>query len=539
MSSASESATTAKKVARLLLADPLKEKESWEDELIQHNLAQPMLIRVGPNETQVPGTISIARSSLLHELHVSSAMFNGHNLELMLMESNPLQPGQQTADSISDFEESILVPIIDIPTSSTGRYTSVTTPVHTAIVVTNGIMGAASVAPLVTTSTEGVIKAAVDLPDYKPTQSAELPFTPIDAEAANTGLDLIREDIAKAIDFEHLWFQSNLPQLSDWLKANTAATADGSTKLPVRALISSILKNAVAAVQAEELQNLGASSASLQATPSAAKLQRQLDEWAQNAHKELQEQLDLAFESRRWRKLGWWKLFWRVDDVGHLTTDILNQRFLTAAERNAIFLAGRMAEAGAPLNPALIPTAASNANTAEAMEPTTSATTTTALATVRHPPRAAADWPLNIPASRAYLQTSTIPALQSLAQKLVVQTLSTSALTSALGALVYLGTLTTSVHEAGAVAALGVVWSLRRLQTRWESARRFWEGEVREEGRKAVRGVEGVMGDAIRGGGGGGGSVGAAAQRTTSEDEAQRRRAKALIQKAQDALEKL
>jgi hypothetical protein len=28
------------------------------------------------------------------------------------------------------------------------------------------------------------------------------------------------------------------------------------------------------------------------------------------------------------------------------------------------------------------------------------------------------------------------------------------------------------------------------MQKRWETAREFWEGEVREEGRKAVRGVE-------------------------------------------------
>jgi hypothetical protein len=32
------------------------------------------------------------------------------------------------------------------------------------------------------------------------------------------------------------------------------------------------------------------------------------------------------------------------------------------------------------------------------------------------------------------------------------------------------------------------------MQGKWETARKFWEGEVREEGRKAVRGVEGVVG---------------------------------------------
>lgn len=53
------------------------------------------------------------------------------------------------------------------------------------------------------------------------------------------------------------------------------------------------------------------------------------------------------------------------------------------------------------------------------------------------------------------------------------------------------------MYEAGAVAALGTVWSLRRMQGKWETARKFWEGEVREEGRKAVREVEGVVGKVL------------------------------------------
>lgn len=523
MSSTSESAATTKKVARLLLADPLKERESWEEEVDRHDLTQPMLIRVGQKQAHTPGTISISRNDLLHEVHVSSAIFNGHNLEVMLMESNPLMPGQQSAEAVNEFEESVLVPIIDIPTSSTGRYTAVTTPVHAAIVVAKGIMGAASVAALASGGAHGVIKTAVDLPDYKPTDGPLLPFTPIDAESASLAIDLVRQDIAKAIEYEHLWFQSNLSQLHEWLKVNTSTTEDGSTKAPVRSLILSVLNDASAAVQSEELRQLGSAS-STTLKPQETKLRRQLDDWAQDAHKELQERLDVAFESTRWRKLGWWKLFWRVDDVAHLTGDILTQRYLTNAERSAIFLAGRMTEAGAPLNPSLLPSSSSPASN------TASQTTATSVATVQP------SWPLNIPASRNYLQTETVPALQSLAQKLVVQTLSTSSLTSALGGLAYFGTLTTSIYEAGAVAALGIVWSLRRLQTRWEAARNFWEGEVREEGRKAVRGVEGVMSQAISTSSG---VHSADGTRVMGEDEAQRQKAKALIQKAHDALERL
>jgi hypothetical protein len=35
------------------------------------------------------------------------------------------------------------------------------------------------------------------------------------------------------------------------------------------------------------------------------------------------------------------------------------------------------------------------------------------------------------------------------------------------------------------------------MQNKWETARNFWEGEVREEGRKAVRTTEGLIVDVI------------------------------------------
>jgi hypothetical protein len=108
------------------------------------------------------------------------------------------------------------------------------------------------------------------------------------------------------------------------------------------------------------------------------------------------------------------------------------------------------------------------------------------------------NWPLNIPLTRSYLTTDTVPALQALAQKLVLQTLTTSSFVSAFAALTYVSTLSTGLYEAGAVAAVGIVWSLRRMQGKWETARKFWEGEVREEGRKAVRSVEGIVGEALR-----------------------------------------
>lgn len=54
------------------------------------------------------------------------------------------------------------------------------------------------------------------------------------------------------------------------------------------------------------------------------------------------------------------------------------------------------------------------------------------------------------------------------------------------------------VAEAGAIAALGLVWTLRRLQKKWEGERGSWEAEVREHGRVVLSEVEEVLRSVVR-----------------------------------------
>jgi hypothetical protein len=507
------SGRSAKQVLKLLLADPLKDEEDWEREVDGHDLTQPMIIRVGAKEHQSPGTMLLAKGSLLHEVNVSSATMNGHNLELLLMETNPYVTSAD--DSVEGLEDAILVPTVDIPISGTGRYTPVTTPVHKALLVTDGLMGAASVASLPLSESADVIAAAVDIPEYKPSSETALPFTPIDVGTASIGLGLIRKSLNDAMEYEHMWFESNLPKLKDWVKADVTSETTGVTKAPVRRLISSVLQNTTIAIAEEEARAVSTTlTTATSNTPTH--LKSNLAAWAEGAHSELQDQLDLAFSSRRWRKLGWWKLFWRVDDVHMLTTDIINQRFLPTAEKKAIYLAGQIQEANAPNGITVVYDAPAPLQMSDAQIATTPVPTT---------------WPTNIPAARTYLQNETIPALQALAQKLVLQTLSTSGLTSSLGALAYFGTLTTGIYEAGAVAALGIVWSMRRMQKQWETARTFWEGEVREEGRKAVRGVETSVEKVLK--------QSEDVEASPVAENAELIKARQLVEKATEALERL
>ncbi|CZR69673.1 uncharacterized protein PAC_19573 [Phialocephala subalpina] len=488
----------AKDLLRLLIADPLKTEEEWERILAQDLPGnKPLLLKVGHNGAEENGY----GNRLVTELHVSSAVLNGHKLEILVLEMDPPKVGAEGV-----FEEAVLVPTMEIPTSSTGRYTPVTTPVHKSLIVADGVLGAAAVLNYPLDTDRSVISTAVDLQVGTEQEKAGLPFQALDVVLAEKALGSFRQSIDNALFYEENWFKSGLPEILDWVRNGTAST-DGTMKQPLRKLIESMLRNASVAIEAERSRQLSAALAAMVSSSDLAALRQELSQWAERAHTELRDQLDVAFNGRRWRKLGWWKLFWRVDDVSMIASDILNQRFLTDAEKEVIFLAGQIDKAGV-IKEDLQETPKNWAYKREAEKITTptlgSEPAPPVIQDLIESPRdhlpvkiKPHPWPLHIPATRAYLSQETVPALQALAQKLVLQTLSSSGFFTAFGGLVYLSSVSNTLYEAGAVTALGIVFSLRRMQGKWENARKFWEGEVREEGRKAVRGVEGVVNDVL------------------------------------------
>lgn len=519
---AREPGKTARELLRVLLADPLGDEAEWERAVKGHDTTQPLVVRVGEakGDEGKGTTLTISKTNLLHELDVSSPALNGCGVELLLMEVNPLSASAAAAGQAAaamDVEQAVLVPTVDIQSSS-GRYTPVTTPVHKAIVVSEGIMGAAAVAALLLADYRDSVLAAVNLPKYPVEEGEQLAFQPIDVSVGSKGLDRIRENIGNAMEYERAWYKSNVPAIVEWLKAGVENNPAGATKPVVKTHIASLLRNALAEIEAEQARLTSGRLSAEVASPELAVINERLAEWSQFAHEELQQQLDLAFAGTRWRKLGWWKLFWRVDDVGVLTSDMLNQRFLPGAERELVFLAGRIAESG--VVPAL--EAPTYTQPTSELQPQPETKTITKI-TSRTP-----KWPTHISFTRRYLHEETVPALQALAQKLVLQASSTSALTGALAGLLYVSQYAGSIYEAGAVAALGIMWSLRNLQKKWETARTYWEGEVREEGRKAVRAVEQSVVESLD-----------TPRDTPIEGEEELRKAKELVEKAEDALKRL
>lgn len=533
LANGAESGRTAKEVLRLLLADPLSPEQEWEKELAEHNASSPLIVRIGATQhgdghDGEQGSLTFAKGGLLKEMYVSSPGLNGHRLEILLMESNPLADASDGA--FQGFEEAALVPTVEIPMSNTGRYTPVTTPVHKALLVTDGLNGVASLVSLPLLAHEETIAATVNLPGYQPEDGAALPFLPIDAAMARQGLEALRQSSERAFDYQHLWYKSNIPAIVEWLKTGATSTDNGTTKDAVRTLVASVLRNTLVAIQEEESRRL-TSVLSAQMPPAAiASLNKALADWSEKAHAELQGEMDRAFDSQRWSKLNWWKLFWRVDDVGVLSSEMLSTRFLPRAERNVIYLAGQVegsglfgSENGKTVYslPAIVSTTGPKSNSGE----------TATAQPVSTKPAPGTKWPTHITFTRNYLQSETVPALQALAQKLVMQAASFSTLTSGLGALMYLSSF--GISESGAVAAFGIVWSLRRVQKKWETAREYWQSEVREEGRKAVRAVEISVADALDK------AVSKSGQSSDAALSGELKKARELVHKAEQALDKM
>ncbi|KAJ4293332.1 hypothetical protein N0V90_008614 [Kalmusia sp. IMI 367209] len=495
----------AQQLARLLIADPLAEKAEWEKELEKSVEEGAVLLRFGEeNDAHAP-------SPLYKILSVPSRVLGMHNLEILVSTLNVNAPSALTSSATESSKDTLLVPKLQ---ATSARGTPVPYPVHKTLVSGDGLDSAIAYGKFISGTadeTGNMIKVAIDLtaPSNVPETANEALSTAINVAIGIQGLDALRASVANSTTYERNWFASGLPTLSKWLTSDLQSTEP--IKPAHTALISSLLDDVEANITKEDAQQSARITSSTIQEELNAEMVGYLEQWAEKSHRELRDSLDAAFAGKNWRKLAWWKLFWRVDDVSMITEEVLARRWLVSAEKDAVYLAGRMKQAGFPDEIRHLPidtneiTAVPDAVTVSAYTiPTSNSllqSQTTDLSTTLAPPT---PWPSLISTTRAALLTTTLPPLQALAQRLVLTTLSTTSLSAALSALLYVSVSTVSLFEASAVAALGLTFSLRRMQKVWEDARAAWNLEVREEGRQALKRTEGV-GEGEKGGEGGGG----------------------------------
>lgn len=517
----------SKKLARVLLADPLADEGAWEKELEEvspndcgaillrygifcnmalHNYLR--WLRYGEDGDEAP------HNPLLKTILVPSRVLRNNKLEILVSNINVNANGPGRSSALDRPQDAILVPALQTPTSFSGRHTIVTYPVHKAIVAGEGLGSILSYGRFAAREPKalpertvkvaiGISASGVDTKDSSPSNTLSL----VDVDLATQALASFRESIANAMIYERGWSKSGMPALSDWLIEGTSS--ESNLKPMVKDLIVSVVDEANDTITAEESSSRTEGRSSRISETTKSSILSSLSVWAEHAHRELRDQLDVAFAGKHWAKIKWWKLFWRVDDVAMVSSEVLERRWLRDAEKGIIFIAGRVEEAGYFRNvrdlrerQSLQSPEAERAQILGQLPEYITVEDVARADLIRKadgtvPEFKLTPWPAHIPLTRLRLLQETVPPLQALAQSLVLQTLSTSFLTSALSALMYLSITTTSFFEAGAVAALGTTWSLRRMQRKWEAAREFWEAEVREEGRRALKQTEESVGAII------------------------------------------
>lgn len=238
-----------------------------------------------------------------------------------------------------------------------------------------------------------------------------------------------------------------------WLLAGTTTTGE-PIKPAVAAFIRDVLREAV-----EELSVVKPSVAASDIP--VEELGAAIATWTASAHSSLKLDLeDAGFGSKFWHKIDWWKLLWRVDDVGHVARYVISEHFLRKDEGDAVFLSGRIFQAGAE-------------------------------------GKTVADFtPRDIAHERDDIIRELIPGLQIAAQRALGRMLEIAAASSGGGALLAVGGADLLI--AGAAAGVGVLGGLAHLRKRWDHEKREFEQAVQERGRVVVLETERWAWDRLR-----------------------------------------
>jgi hypothetical protein len=525
----------ARDLTGTLLADVLSDKKEWE-KLLEEQDSRAILIRHGS------GLEANDSNSVFRTIYTDSPLFKTHNVEILVSTLNidvAKSNGNQAPDSTEEgLLDSVLVPRLEAPASSAGGYSSVAYPIHKALLIGSNMddvlavglfsrtLGISSIPPelikLVVNSsnTTTPILPVSNQPNALP--SSRTVTSAIDVSKARKAVASFRSSVNNAVQYQHGWAASGLADVTEWV--TEGAKPAKKFKGPIKTYITELLKATSARISLAEAELQTRSKDGSVSPEVRSSISKAVDNWAEGAHRELRDSLDVAFSSKQWHKLAWWKLLWRVDEVGMITGDLLERAWLTYAEKGMVFLAGRVQEAGILERKAwetTIQTIQSPVSTSpphtqtsatQTLKPdqelelpssgpailysmTPAETEAVTFATLDIP------YPQHIPAARRSLIESTVPDLHSLAQKLVMTTLSTTALTSALSALLYISFPLTSIYETAAIAAFGLVFGLSRMQNQWERAREDWQVTVREEGRRALMATEGSVRSLVAKGG--------------------------------------
>ncbi|RPB03521.1 hypothetical protein L873DRAFT_1760699 [Choiromyces venosus 120613-1] len=479
------------RVVGVLLDDPLTGEGEWVKKLrgwcSDGDNCRGLLIRHGPTSE-----ITTPANSPVSLLTIPSPLLKPSNIEILLA---PIPKGDPT---------DLVLHAGDVPGARFIQF-----PVHKSIVYAGeGEAGLQTLLDHNYTSCEennSRVLRLLSLPGLTPENGkrGEGSVKIVNLPLAEDAVGQLKASAANAITFEREWLRSGFEGVQEWvLDGCKKPGSDSGVRPVVKTLISSIIAESERVVGVEEdrlrrateerLKNneysVVVSGEGLSVTAVAdnfESLSGSLRNWSQNAHSELQTSLAVGFNSRAWRRLAWWKLVWTADDVTANSREVVSTWFLPQSKRAFLFLAGRLAGAGFKGDPETTPFQRPTSPEEE-------------LAQIRSldvsPPSSSSSgnveylseepYPTHLFAKTDQVITTLIPDLQTSANRLLIGSVSFSATSAAASGLLYLSDL--PLYSSSSVAALGLVLSMRWLQTRWGREQRRFEQAIKEQGRIAI-----------------------------------------------------
>ncbi|KAK4622210.1 hypothetical protein CLAFUW4_07056 [Fulvia fulva] len=505
----------ARKLARALLADELGDEAEWERGLLHEDEGKGILLKYGEADD---GAGVLGGSPVVKEMRIPSPRLKRWNAEILVSGLNASgYVSSDAAEGAKELEESILVPPVTIPGAGS-RVGFVRYPVHQALILAEGVSGAVEFGKLPTSLVDGrLINAALSLPLRGLGEMQEAGAT--DIELAEQALALFRSSNANGAIYSQQWQASRVQSVSNWI-SHPSDTTEPRMKPALADMLESILSRAHRVVSSAEVSAETASAALAVPKPKRLSIQAAISSWSEEAHRDLQMNLASALLSPTWRRTTWWRLFWRIDEVSISASDVLRRGWLVEAEQNLAFLSGRIVEAGLATVEELKRESASDpaAETGlldKAMKneigeykavqsgELPSGKVETVAELMQLPPMLARveeqsglnamfdpPWPQTIHLSRQQMLHRLVPSMHRKAQALMLASLSTIGGSGALAGWLWVASGGVALYEAGAIAALGLVWALRRLQKKWTNDREAFTESAREDARRVLADLE-------------------------------------------------
>ena len=457
-----------------------------------------IVVRYGES---VSRTLQPSRSAI-PTISIPATILQTNNVEILV--SSVLSPGAGPA-SVAD-SDTFLTPFAGTPTSASGREVIVSFPVHKTIVLADGLEEFQTLSEMLTLtryealSERALISTAVNLNGCGSVLGKQKLLV-LDISKVGPQLTKAREAIQHVASYQKSFTESGLSQLQEWLSATALSTDDQYSKTLLE-YIDSILDAAAASIEQQTTLIQEELDAGLVKPETRADLDQAIDSFISQAHLELQTGLAKAFESRSWKKLAWYKLLWRVDDVPLIITDLAQRYWLRESSVVVFEMMGRLHQAGlvnfVSYDGKLVEFATTNGEEPPRhLRPGLLQSSSDYLEVPDQPVLKSSE----LTRTREEFLAATIPTMSATAQGSLFKALGFSGSAAALSGLSYFSTLTPSLYECGAILALGVVFAMRRLQKQWETSRNEFREDIFDIGRKALKSSEEFLKLAVREGG--------------------------------------